>query len=147
MPRSRHPSRRALETQAQAEAEAEAEAPTQTPTEEEPTNANTASDDEAVGSEESAPAQARTQAGRRAGSYAWTVPAHLFLIGQLKAAIREGERAEAGFHKRVWDRIAQRFPSEGLAPVTKQQLKNKVDAVCPWVILYRVLLTSRAVEG
>jgi hypothetical protein len=80
---------------------------------------------------ESAPTQTGTQVGGRPGAYAWTGPAHLFLISQLKAAIREGERAENGFHRRIWDRIAARFPDEGLPPVTRAQVKNKHDSVCP----------------
>jgi hypothetical protein len=80
---------------------------------------------------ESAPAQTGTQVGGRPGAYAWTGPAHLFLISQLKAAIREGERVENGFHRRIWDRITARFPDEGLPLVTRAQVKNKHDSVRP----------------
>jgi hypothetical protein len=37
--------------------------------------------------------------------YIWTQPAELFLIEELKDAIRQGERVENGFHPRIWDRI------------------------------------------
>src|SRR2546423_5647567 len=37
--------------------------------------------------------------------YIWTQPAELFLIDELKDAIRRGERVENGFHPRIWDRI------------------------------------------
>ena len=132
MARARNPSRRALHAAAQTQVRV----PTiETPAEEEATNTNIdpENDDEAAESQESVPVPTQSQVSRRAGSYTWTGQAHLFLISELKAAIRDGERAETGFHKRVWDRIAQGFPAEGLAPVTKQQLKNKVDAVRPEV--------------
>jgi hypothetical protein len=61
--------------------------------------------------------------------YIWTQPAELFLIDELKDAIRRGERVENGFHPRIWDRIMGRFPGEGLERVTRAQLKSKHDSV------------------
>ena len=114
MPPTRQPLQRAQEAAAQ------------------PTNTTNNDDPAELSQYQSAPAQTHA----KPVSYAWTGPAQLFLISQLKVAVREGERAEAGFHKRVWDRTAAKFPEKGLMPVTKQQLKNKVDAVrSSWVFI------------
>lgn len=73
--------------------------------------------------------------------YIWTQPAELFLIDELKDAIRRGERVENGFHPRIWDRIMGRFPGEGLERVTRAQLKSKHDSVRPLYGYLTPLLT------
>lgn len=68
-----------------------------------------------------------SQAASRSSPYIWLEPAEVFLIEQLKNAIRHGERVENGFHPRIWDRIITQFVDEGHDAVTRQQLKSKHD--------------------
>jgi hypothetical protein len=72
--------------------------------------------------------QAESQANTRAPPYVWLEPAEVFLIDELKEAIRRGERVKNGFHPRLWDRIVTRFLGEGLDRVTRTQLKSKHDS-------------------
>jgi hypothetical protein len=79
--------------------------------------------------DQSQPANAAQSSSSKTPAYVWTQPAELFLIDELNAAIRRGERVENGFHPRIWDRIIGRF-LEGHDPITGTQLRSKHDSVC-----------------
>jgi hypothetical protein len=89
--------------------------------------------------DQSQPANATQSSSSKTTAYVWTQPTELFLIDELNAAIRRGERLENGFHPRIWDRIVGRFLEEGHDPITRTQLRSKHDSVCPSRYGYKFL--------